>query len=177
MMNVVTPARCAMAASIASANMALRRSREASAAALSAAKPARFAAWMPLRSTRYSNAYRQCVAADVRPPFFIGLGEAAPRGAVKFSGLHSDFHVGPRNGHGNEAAGEELASRRHAEDAQTVHVGETADRVLNGEEVQRVPSAGRRAPTRDGHTSTKLNPILAFCAQTLKADPSTPLHA
>ena len=56
------------------------------------------------------------------------------------------------------------------------------DHSLKGFGLKVTPTpAGRKcrpeSPTRDGHTSTKLNPILAFRAQTLKADPSTPLHA
>ena len=94
------------------------------------------------------DAVGQRVVADVGPAHFVGLGEAAPGHAVEFAGLNGDFDVVPRHGHRNQAVlGQELARRRHAEDALAVHVGEALDRLL-GEDVERDPRHRRRARSR-----------------------------
>src|SRR5690606_22382108 len=76
---------------------------------------------------------------------FIGLGEAAPGNAVEVARAQRDFHVVPRNRDRHHAvARQETAGGRHAEDAQAVKVGDAADRLVGGEDVEWVPGAGRQ---------------------------------
>src|SRR5690606_32894301 len=85
------------------------------------------------------------VFADVGPAYLVGFGEAAPGNAVEIAGTHGDFNVVPRHGDRDHAVfRQEATGGRHAEDAQAVEIGKAADRLVDGEDVQRVPRTGRK---------------------------------
>src|SRR5690625_786430 len=87
---------------------------------------------------------REGVIADIGPAHLVHLGEARPEHAIEIAGPHRDFDIIPGPRHRDQPiARQEAAGRWHAEDPEPVQIGKRADRLVDGEDMERVPGAGR----------------------------------